>query len=520
MLLHNVYLIIPSNIWPEFDISVEDEFESIVSIIEENLMHSNVTMNFIRTASTVISVVDRFKQKLNSECGTNATALCSNITTFKKQEENMTSYGLQNVSELLGVDNNNISHYMILKIGFNMVDLFAKVRISSNEVMVDFTNPSIRDEVNACEDTDNCKNCSNYEDYSDLVHKVENVFYDSTIKLKSTGWVSSILTICVIGVISCVCVLVFIIVRIYNEDILEGNPCSTFLLLVATILTYLAVIPFCLQVPQIDTLCVVKLFGASFCYCFVFSVILSRILMILTCDYNGSFMSHINGYLQSCLCFFMFAVQIALITEFWVFERYMSNGNFCSRFINSNLFLLYMIYDTFLLVFMATVVPFVTKSRRNYREGLSFSVVTACFIVVWILWSFGYLMASPESKDLHVAVGLTGTATAVVVCIFIPRTYLIVTGIVRDRITSAIPTSASNIVDMNYRSTQALYDNAVFDKDEIGRENQGYYDDPQSSTSTSRLDVAIRKPSIDCQSIENNYESCDIPKSEQKITKF
>ena len=247
--------------------------------------------------------------------------------------------------------------------------------------------------------------------------------------------------------------------------------------------------------------------------------------MILTCDYNGSFMSHINGYLQSFLCFFMFAVQVALIMEFWIFGWVLSDVDYCSKFMNTNLFLSYMMYDTFLLILIAALVPFITKSRRNYKEGLTFTVVTVCFIIIWISWSFAYFIASPEWRDFCVATGLTGTATAVVVCIFIPRTYLIVTGIVRDRITSAIPTTVSNIVDMNYRSTQALYDSVDLERQKKGELNMGYYDDPNGSSSTSRLEIPVpvpaRKKSLaSTQSMENNYESCDMPDCGQKITKF
>lgn len=517
----------PSNIWPEFDISVEDNFESIVSVIEGNLYHSNVTMNLIRTAATVMSVVDHFKHKLSTECG-NTTTMCPNITHFQKCDETLVAEGEHNVSDLLGIDYNNILHYLIWKIGINTVESFAKVKISDDQVIIEFANSAIHRGVNACDIVlDNCKNCSNFPEYNDILvsHEIPEISLNPQnlpFKLKSNGWVSSMLTICIIGLISCFCVLAFIMVRIYKEDILEGNPCSTFLLIVATVLTYLVVIPFCMELSERKTFCAVKLFGTSFCYCFIFSVILSRVLMILTCDYNGSFMSHINGYLQSFLCFFMFAVQVALIMEFWIFGWLLSDVDYCSKFINNNLFLSYMMYDTFLLLLIAFVVPFVTKSRRNYKEGLSFTVATACFIIIWILWSFGYFFASSEWKDFCVAAGLTGTATAVVLCIFIPRTYLIVTGIVRDRITSAIPTSASNIVDMNYRSTQALYDSVKRERQQKGEMNMGYYDDPQgSSSSSSRIEVEIpKKPVVQCNQIENNYESCDMPNRRQKITKF
>lgn len=354
-------------------------------------------------------------------------------------------------------------------------------------------------------------------------------FFDEVpVLLKSNGWVFSLLTICIIGVISCVCVFAFIFARVCKKDILEGNPCSTFLLIVATIVAYMSVLPFTVETELGDrTLCALKLFGTSISYCAIFSIILSRIVMILTCDYNGSFMSHINGYLQGFLCFFMFAVQLGVVFEFWILGWILSDVDYCGKFVNTNLFLSYSAYNSFLLLLIAFTAPFVTKSRRNYKEGVCFTLLSFCFVIVWTMWTFGYFVSPVSWRDFCVASGLTATASAVVVCVLIPRTYLITTGLVRDRITSAIPSNMSNFVDMNYRSTQALYDcvNSDAAAAKNGELNGTFYDEPHSSSSISRVDAQSCRRLADVlvhDVVENDYESCCnvLEAVEQKITKF
>ncbi|XKL66411.1 hypothetical protein PGB90_009831 [Kerria lacca] len=527
LFLHEAYLIIPSNIWPEFAISVEDDFDAIVTTVTENLNYSNVTMDFIRTASTVISIIDHLKQKLRMECGNQLNfSLCSNLTKFRKVDEQILNNNrIFSVPELFGIEKRNVLQYLILKSHFNSMNNYGKIKISGDEIIIEFVNPMLHSEIEGCDwTTENCQNCSNVAQQYDIKYKIFKIFNNIIpFTLKSNGWVSSVLTICIIGVISCLCVFIFIFGRVCKGDILEGNPSSTFLLIVGNVLTYLTVLPFSIQAESSNKiLCVVKLFGTSITYCFLFSVILSRTLMILTCDYNGSFMSHINGYLQSFLCFFIFSVQFGLILEFWIFSWVLSEIDYCNQFLNNNAFLLYLIYDTLLLILITIMVFFITKSRRNYKEGLCFTALSVCLVVIWILWTFGYFIVLTEWKDFCVAAGLTGSATAIVICVLIPRTYLIVTGIVRDRITSAIPANISNLMDINYRSTQALYDNVNLDTTKKGELNIGYYGDPQSSSSISHLDVEYQTKTDDITNhvLENNYETCNIPIIEQKITKF
>jgi len=522
LLLHEAYIIISSNIWPEFAIAVEEDFHTIVTTIQQNMNNSNVTMDFIRTASIIVSLVDHLKNKIYNECGckpADVLSLCANLTRLRKSDETlMQNESSLSVPEIFRIPKKNILQYLILKSQYNVMDSYGEIRIVENDVHIEFVNPVFAREPVTCDtSTDNCRNCSNFSESNESVFKETKCSPSAdAFMLKSNNWVSSVMTVCIIGIISCFCVLAFVTMRVCKKDILEGNPSSTFLLIAATILMYFSVLPFCVVITDSKVLCVLKLFGTSISYCFIFSVILSRVLMILTCDYNGSFMSHINGYLQSFLCFFMFAVQFGLVLEFWIFGWILSSVDYCAK-LGNNYFMAYLLYDAFLLIIIVSVVPFVTRSRRNYKEGLCFTVLSACFIVNWIAWTFSYFVVGEDSKDFFVAFGLTATASSVVVCVLIPRTYLIVTGIVRDRVTSALPSNISNMVDMNYRSTQALYDSVKLDLIKRGELNAAYYEDPHTS-----MEAVHDAKSVDVtvHSEEDNYENCSASRSDQKITKF
>jgi len=89
--------------------------------------------------------------------------------------------------------------------------------------------------------------------------------------------------------------------------VLEGNPAFSFILLFGVIFTYVAVLPYCAAGPTL--LCVLRELGTSLGHALLLSVMLARAIMLTTTDEQG-FMSHVSGYLQAALWFFIIAVQV------------------------------------------------------------------------------------------------------------------------------------------------------------------------------------------------------------------
>ena len=99
------------------------------------------------------------------------------------------------------------------------------------------------------------------------------------------------------------------------------------------------------------------------------------------------------------------------------------------------------------------------------------------------------------------------------------------TGIVRDHITSALPSLAytaatsTSVVDVNYRSTQSLYDsvNPIPTSAGVGgHSNPNFYSDRPNTPSTSKMDSQPRLGS----SPDNTYERYGSPPSPLNVTRF
>lgn len=296
-----------------------------------------------------------------------------------------------------------------------------------------------------------------------------------SVTWKEDVWIASALTVSAVGSICATCIASFVLVRVCKKDVMEGNPTFSFVLVAGTLLMYASVVPYAVHDSAAgwprQAVCYAKLFGTSGSCAFVFSAMLARSLMIAACDCDSSFMSHVNGYLQTSLFAFTVGVQLALMLQFVaIHAAVVPSSDLCQVFVDGPLFLGTMSYDALLLVLLCITSPFVFRSKRNYREGACFAIATYLVFAVWLCWTTAYAVLPTQWSDMCVMVGLTATATVIVVTVFIPRTYMMMFGIVREQITSSLPSlgyghsggggcgGGASITDVNYRSTQALYD--------------------------------------------------------------
>ncbi|XP_060833940.1 uncharacterized protein LOC132917285 [Rhopalosiphum padi] len=287
---------------------------------------------------------------------------------------------------------------------------------------------------------------------------------------KEDVWIASTLTVSAVGATCAACIASFILVRVCKKDVMEGNPTFTLVLVAGTLLMYASAVPFAVRDSAAGwprhAVCYAKLFGSSGSCAFVFSAMLARGMMIAACDCDSSFMSHVNGYLQTSLFAFTVGVQLALMVQFAAIHAAVApSSDLCRVFVDGPLFLGTMSYDALLLVLLCITSPFVFRSKRNYREGACFAITTYLVSAIWLCWATAYAVLPRRWSDMCVMVGLTATATVVVVTVFIPRTYMMMFGIVREQITSSLPSlgyghggGGASVTDVNYRSTQALYD--------------------------------------------------------------
>ncbi|XP_050090847.1 protein bride of sevenless [Anopheles aquasalis] len=301
------------------------------------------------------------------------------------------------------------------------------------------------------------------------------MFGEMSWQLKMEAWVAAGLTVSSLGILLCAAILIFLIVRVCMDDVLEGHPLGSILLLISLIVQFAAFIPFSLEYTsypatelsghRVDTmhtwnaLCTVKIFLVSMCYCMTFSLLLCRAIMLASIGSEGGFLSHINGYIQSVICGFSTLVQFGLSVQLVIVLQANAHNMSCSEIYYGHWFWAVIAYDGILLVALIFLAPFIFRSQRNYREGLLLVTGSVLCLVIWTVWiplcMFGY-----EWREAAVSLGMVATALAVLVGIMIPRCFLIVRGIARSDLVQALPslTSLAFAQANQYISEQSVYE--------------------------------------------------------------
>lgn len=436
-----------------------------------------VSMQFVQTASDILRIVDAYNGRTEEDdcSGRNVSGECVNSTTMGNwSAAESVGYGVEAVSRVLDKmilldgsdDEYNVTLVHVTEYGGDGQTIGAYVQDSNGTRQLRLHDgadgfPYLQAE---CGTNGSCPTCRLLP--ATAVTPPRDVYrYRSVIWVtwKEDVWIASTLTVSAVGAICAVCIAAFILIRVCKKDVMEGNPTFSFLLIAGTLFMYASAVPFAVESScHPHVVCYAKLFGACASCSIVFSTMLARSMMIAACDCDSSFMSHVNGYLQTALFAFTVCVQLALSVQFMAIHAIVPASDLCRVFIDGNLFLGSLSYDALLLVFLCVTCPFVFRSKRNYREGACFAVATYLVLAIWLCWCTAYAVLPRKWSDMCVMVGLTGTATVIVVTVFIPRTYMMMFGIVREQITSSLPSlgygHGASVTDVNYRSTQALYD--------------------------------------------------------------
>lgn len=429
-----------------------------------------VSAQFVQTAADLLRILDAYNEKADeqTECARNASAECSTATGNLSAVAVAVGNGATAVGRVLDKlqllpddDQYNVTLVHVTEYGGSGETIGSYIQDSNGTRWLQLNGDGMY--LDACVE-DSCPTCPFP---TTPVPSPPPVFQYGPmvwVTWKEDVRVASTLTVAVVGAICATCIAAFILVRVCKKDIMEGNPTFSFVLIVGTLFMYASAVPFAVEdTAYPHVVCYAKLFGASASCSVVFSAMLARTIMIAACDCDSSFMSHVNGYLQTALCAFTIAVQFALLLQFLAIHAIVPSSDLCRVFVNSShLFLGSLSYDGLLLMLLCVTSPFVFRSKRNYREGACFAVAAYLVTVVWICWCTAYVLLPRKWCDTCVMVGLTATATVVVITVFIPRTYMMMFGIVREQITSSLPSlgygHGTSVTDVNYRSTQALYD--------------------------------------------------------------
>lgn len=472
----------------------ENEINS--SAVEEHLGVSSqrygqkvLPSDILLSGSVFLEVVDLLNLPIDNNCTKHVDGLCRLLNETLDNWQYYAKLPAQSIISMLKME--NLTRYMTFEMrqkfslkansSEGILDLKP---ISSSNMVTNVTTLFQLNEMNGHSDMPmklgHIFFCSKefeirHPDYVDHRRPVYygDEYYEMYWQIKQEPWVAAGLTVASLGILFCLAILIFLIVRVCLDDVLEGNPLSSILLLISLIFQFASFLPFSLEytgyMPDLlhktdtiytwNTLCTIKIFLISVCYCTTFSLLLCRAIMLASIGSEGGFLSHVNGYLQSVICIFSTLVQLGLSTQLVIVLHASTHNISCNEIFFGNWFWAIIAYDGMLLVALIFLSPYIFRSQRNYREGMLLVTGSIMCLVIWTIWvplcMFGY-----EWREAAVSLGLVATALAVLVGVMIPRCFLMVRSIARSDLVQALPslTSLAFAQANQYISEQSVYE--------------------------------------------------------------
>ncbi|KAL6262954.1 hypothetical protein P5V15_005742 [Pogonomyrmex californicus] len=267
----------------------------------------------------------------------------------------------------------------------------------------------------------NCENCTNFQTRSSA-QDVTKANVDKNV-LKNSIYVPIFLIAIACGTVACCVMVIFIVYRFATEDMLDGNPALTIVLVLANLFTLLTAVPFCMTDDYFgaENLNARKILLTTLAFGLTFSIMLSRALFLALS--TGSVFVHINGYLQSLmLTFFMCGVQAAISIMYFVLNT--TNSAVAAR---SLIFIALLGYDIFLLIALFITCCFIIRIQRNYHEGKCFFGTAIGLLITWAMWLICFMLMRLENRDAIVSFGIIITTYLIIFGVLIPRIYYMVT---------------------------------------------------------------------------------------------
>ena len=430
------------NIYPSTFLSIGTTFLEISRTINKALWKFNKTSTIIKSSL--------------KKC-----EICNNLEVF----DDMSYQNPRNVLNILQLNRLETQLEYILYQRSSLPP-YGLIKLVTSNYITNLTTVFIKDhneriQLGSLLKCDNLLNESKYDAFTpNEIYHPELGYTDTTIdgdmrelfwELKSELWVAIGLTMCTLGILLSMAILTFIVIRICMDDVLEGNPIGSVIMLIALIAQFSSFFPFTIEYESTDliennnvmnSMCIIKLFLVSVSYCLTFSLLLSRAIMLASIGSEGGFLSHVNGYIQSIICFFSFIVQLGLSIQLLIIMNANSNNVICTDIYDGNWFWGVIGYDAFLLILLLCLSPFIFKSQRNYHEGILMAITSILCIICWFIW-IPLSMIDNNFREIMISLGVQSTAWIILVALMVPRCFLIVKSIARSDFTQALPSLTS-----------------------------------------------------------------------------
>ena len=221
----------------------------------------------------------------------------------------------------------------------------------------------------------------------------QNGLWRSTVSWRWDTWVTALAALAGLGVLCSFAVLVFLCSQC--GQVLEGGQTTTYLLLAATTLTFTSMLPYCFQPGEV--VCILRSVAPAASLTFLASTLVSRSLLLATADTAG-LPGHASGALQAALLLLMLGVETGVLAvEGWHLRGafYRGEGT-CLH--HSWAWLSLLAWPGLLLLLQGLLAPGIWRSRRNYKEGVLFSLSSLAVTLVTAAWVTVYILCAGNLK--------------------------------------------------------------------------------------------------------------------------
>lgn len=280
---------------------------------------------FIGIGKSIFSIAELFSDIKKNNCLTGQTCSLPHLDTKLLKNHTIS----QIIDELKLPFETEISKYTVSQHVMGMMENISTYSVNIETFQV-ITNRSWTSLINRCEEIC-CRQCLNFErkEISSTGCTASTNFgiIENKTKTFKTGfWFSVVLALVGCGTVISIAIGIFIIYSYLTNDILDGNPMLTILLIVACISLLHSSIFFFIEDYYIgqNTLNSIKIYTSTMSSGLVFSIMLTR-SFFLAFSAGRIFTSHVNGYLQGIMLFFVTGVQIGMSTMYLLTSSNSSN---------------------------------------------------------------------------------------------------------------------------------------------------------------------------------------------------
>lgn len=248
-------------------------------------------------------------------------------------------------------------------------------------------------------------------------------------------WAIVVIVLVVVGLLA---VLIVEIVIVYKIVSLGGVPCRSIwlgqLLLLAITLSYLTLIAFVFQ--PTPAICSILTFCVGFCYSLIQSVLVLKILIILSPKTQAGFLKLGHQWLILLL---LLVVQIVINVQWLVLSPLATvtgrgDAVVCRPTRYDSIFFEFIVSFIYIFImgfvlFALTMKAYSKKRKSNGKPNseAKWILITSCVTTgTWLAWIIvGSLM--PGAGMAALAVGLWVTATATLLIMFVPKLHKLAT---------------------------------------------------------------------------------------------